>query len=339
MLKGIWDDIKDPAGRQPLVMASIPPTEELELLQLIADAQTTNYLAAAGLTVLVIEHISTLPEEIEFVWKSRLSLWSVLYVRTRYYTLVAIAIDVSFMFREIPSSNVCRYFILAEMITSTVESVSVDSILVLRVWILYNKSRWLIYFLVPLMTAEIIALLTIGTLSILPAKEYVHIGPILKGCYPATVPRLFAFYAVPLLAIATIVFLLTLYKCSEHLLRTRFAARMPIVTQFLRDGVFLFLTILVYTAVELGIWFRGRPTLVEAPIIPATALHAVLGARILLNIKNLGTGSNVDSVSTSIHLSTMSRRHRSAAARARVPWYLQTGEQSDGEGVNEEDIH
>ncbi|KAF8160538.1 hypothetical protein K438DRAFT_1859615, partial [Mycena galopus ATCC 62051] len=310
MLKGIWDDIKDPAGRKPLVMASIPPTEELELLQLIADAQTTNYLAAAGLTVLVIEHISTLPEEIEFVWKSRLSLWSVLY--TRYYTLVAIA--------EIPSSN-------SEMITSTVESVSVDSILVLRVWILYNKSRWLIYFLVPLMTGA----LNIGTLSILPAKG----GPILKGCYPATVPRLFAFYAVPLLAIATIVFLLTLYKCSEHLLRTRFAARMPIVTQFLRDGVFLFLTILVYTAVELGIWFRGRPTLVEAPIM----LHAVLGARILLNIKNLGTGSNVDSVSTSIHLSTMSRRHRSAAARARVPWYLQTGEQSDGEGVNEEDIH
>ncbi|KAF8145581.1 hypothetical protein K438DRAFT_542355 [Mycena galopus ATCC 62051] len=78
MLKGFWDDIKDPAGGKPMVMASIPPSEELELLQLIADAQTTNYLAAAGLTVLVVEHISTLPEEIEFVWKSRLSLWSVL---------------------------------------------------------------------------------------------------------------------------------------------------------------------------------------------------------------------------------------------------------------------
>ncbi|KAF8160559.1 hypothetical protein K438DRAFT_1859664, partial [Mycena galopus ATCC 62051] len=314
MLKGIWDDIKDPAGRQPLVMASIPPTEELELLQLIADAQTTNYLAAAGLTVLVIEHISTLPEEIEFVWKSRLSLWSVLYMR--YYTLAAVA--------EIPSSN-------SEMITSTVESVSVDSILVLRVWILYNKSRWLIYFLIPLMTGAYLDIfLTIGTLSILPAKG----GPILKGCYAATVPRLFGFYAVPLLAIAIIMFSLTLYKCSEHLLRAKFAVRMPIVTQFLRDGVFLFLTILVYTAVELGIWMRGRPTLVEAPIM----LHAVLGARILLNIKNLGTGSNVDSVSTSVHFSTMSRRQRSAAARARVPWYLQTGEQSDGEDVNE-DIH
>ncbi|KAF8174438.1 hypothetical protein K438DRAFT_1980193 [Mycena galopus ATCC 62051] len=220
------------------------------------------------------------------------------------------------------------------MITITVAALSVDSILVLRVWILYNKSRWLIYFLVPLMTAEIIALLTIGALSILPTKG----GPILKGCYSTTVTRLFAFYAVPLLAIAIIMFSLTFYKCSEHLLRTRFAARMPIVTQFLRDGV-LFLTILVSTTVELGIWIRGRQTLVEVPIIPAIVLHAVLGARILLNIKNLGTGSNDESVSTRIHLSTMSRRHRAARAKARVPWYLQTGEQSDKEGVNEEDIH
>ncbi|KAF8145572.1 hypothetical protein K438DRAFT_1871684 [Mycena galopus ATCC 62051] len=314
MIKGVWDGIKYPAGGQPIVMASIPPTEELELLQLIADAQTTNYLAAAGLTVLVFEHISTLPEEIEFVWKSRLSLWSLLY--TRYYTLVTVA--------EIPSSN-------AEMITITVAAVSVDSILVLRVWILYNKSRWLIYFLVPLMTAHFTRSLTIGSLSILPARG----GPILKGCYSTTVPRLFGFYAVPLLAIAIIMFSLTFYKCSEHLLRTRFAARMPIVTQFLRDGVFLFLTILVSTTVELGIWIRGRQTLVEVPIM----LHAVLGARILLNIKNLGTGSNDESVSTSIHLSTMSRRHRAARAKARVPWYLQTGEQSDEEGVNEEDIH
>ncbi|KAF8145057.1 hypothetical protein K438DRAFT_1992208 [Mycena galopus ATCC 62051] len=61
-------------------MASVSPAEELELLQLIADAQTTNYLAAAGIALLVFEHISTFSEEVEFVWKSVLSLWSVLYV-------------------------------------------------------------------------------------------------------------------------------------------------------------------------------------------------------------------------------------------------------------------
>ncbi|KAJ7838823.1 hypothetical protein B0H13DRAFT_2367223 [Mycena leptocephala] len=150
-------------------MASISPAAELELLQLIADARTTNYLAAAGITVLLFEHISTFPEEVRFVWKNRLSLWSVLYVWIRYYTLVMVLIDVSFMFREIKSSP-------TEMITCTIVSVSIECILVLRVWILYGKSRTLLYFLGPLMTVQVIAMLTIGIVSIMPVKEFLHIG-------------------------------------------------------------------------------------------------------------------------------------------------------------------
>lgn len=61
--------------------------------------------------------------------------------------------------------------------------------------------------------------------------------------YPEAVPRLFTFYAVPYLLVAFLMFSMTLYKCSQHLRGTRFS-RMPVVTLFLRDGVFLFMTIL-----------------------------------------------------------------------------------------------
>ncbi|KAJ7360736.1 hypothetical protein DFH08DRAFT_842208 [Mycena albidolilacea] len=71
-------------------MASVSPAEELKLLQLIGDSQTTNYLAAAGITVLVLEHIATFSQERKYVWKSRLSLWSLLYVWIRYFTLAII---------------------------------------------------------------------------------------------------------------------------------------------------------------------------------------------------------------------------------------------------------
>ncbi|KAJ7649831.1 hypothetical protein FB45DRAFT_1017267 [Roridomyces roridus] len=85
-------------------MATISPAaaaaQEAALLQLITDSQTTNYLA--GLTLLIIEHISTFKEEVEYVWKSRLSLWSVLYVWTRYATLIAFAIDLSYFIDTVP---------------------------------------------------------------------------------------------------------------------------------------------------------------------------------------------------------------------------------------------
>ncbi|KAF8174476.1 hypothetical protein K438DRAFT_1849001, partial [Mycena galopus ATCC 62051] len=314
-----------------LIMNSIPPGEEQELIRLISDSQATNYLAAAALTVLLLEHISTFPEEIKFVWTSRRTLWSVLYVRTSALTL-------RFMFREMQSSS-------AEMIIFSVEAVSIDCILVLRVWLLYGKSKRLLYFLhcnaVNFMESRSFSFahsMTVGIKSILPEKG----GPILKGCYAVVVPHYVGFYAVPLLAIAIIMFGLTLYKCSQHLVRVRFAASMPVISLFLRDGGFLFFAVLLYTMVEIIIWNRlgKRPSLIEAPIM----CHAVVGARILLNIKNLGTEVNDDSFGapgSSVQLSTISHRPiaRPGSAKTRVPWYLQTGEEPDGEGLDEEDMH
>jgi hypothetical protein len=58
------------------------------------------------------------------------------------------------------------------------------------------------------------------------------------------IPPLFAFYAVPLLVIAVLMFCMTLYKCSQHLLGAGLATRMPVITLFLRDGLFLFFGVL-----------------------------------------------------------------------------------------------
>ncbi|KAJ7094314.1 hypothetical protein C8R44DRAFT_989698 [Mycena epipterygia] len=304
-------------------MDSITSAEELELFQLMADAQTTNYIAAAGITLLIFEHIATFSEEVNYVWKSRLSLWSVLYVRIRYFTLIVLCVDVTFMFREMKSSNVCRAFLLAEMVTCTVVSIGVDCVMALRVWILYGKSRRLICVLIPLLTCEVIAMLTFGTLTILPLKEYLNIGPILTGCWSPTISRLFTFYAVPYLLMAILMFSMTLYKCGQHLLATGFA-RMPVVTLFLRDGVFLFMSIILYGVVEVVLWHNGRPALAQVPIIPATAINAVVGGRILLNIKNLGCQEEVDSdTMPTIRFGNLSRRNN-----AHLPWYLQTGELS-----------
>ncbi|KAJ7926708.1 hypothetical protein B0H13DRAFT_2313207 [Mycena leptocephala] len=243
-------------------MASVSPAAELELLQLIADARTTNYLAAAGMTVLLFEHISTFPEEVRFVWKNRLSLWSVLYVWIRYYTLVVVS-------------------------------------------------------------------LTIGIVSIVPVKEYLHIGQAtMRSVSKSTLTPTQTDFNGVLPGDGSSI-------CGRQLLAVRFAARMPVITLFLRDGVFLFFTIMLYTLVEIVIWTKGRQSLVEVPIIPATALHAIVGARILLNIKNLGTDQN-DTV-TSMELSNLSwHMDRPYAARMKLPWYLQTGEPSNSEELREE---
>ncbi|KAJ7649846.1 hypothetical protein FB45DRAFT_4758 [Roridomyces roridus] len=320
--------------RAAFLMATISPAaaaaQEAALLQLVTDSQTTNYLSAAGLTFLIIEHISTFKEEIRYVWQSRLSLWSVLYVWTRYFTLISLAMDVSFMFRPMRASEIrCRQFLLAEMTTSIMIIISVDCILVLRVWLLFGKGRKLLGILIPLLIVEMAGMITFGLLAILPLKDFADVGPFLNGCYSLEVPRLLTFVALPPFLMSLLMFSMTAYKCGQHLrLRSR-RAPMPMITLFLRDGVFLFLWIMLYSTAELIIWHSARPTLAEIPIVPATAVSAVLGGRILLNIKNLAYDNS--NANPTIELTTLSQQHLSAPLNRgnRIPWYLQTGEVKD----------
>ncbi|KAJ7807261.1 hypothetical protein B0H14DRAFT_3483370 [Mycena olivaceomarginata] len=45
-------------------MATVPPQELEETLGLLADARTTNELAVTALTVVVLDHIMTFPDEV-----------------------------------------------------------------------------------------------------------------------------------------------------------------------------------------------------------------------------------------------------------------------------------
>ncbi|KAJ7649820.1 hypothetical protein FB45DRAFT_1049985, partial [Roridomyces roridus] len=193
-------------------MASLLPAavaaEQATVLQLIADSQTTNYLAAANLALLILEHISTFEEEVKYVWQSRLSLWSVLYVvvcgrpdermtfltQIRYFTLISLGMDVRFMFRPMKTSERCQQYLLAQLATSTTIMFSVDCILILRVWLLFGKGKKLLVILIALLIVETACMTTFGLLAILPLKDFADVGPFLNECYSLEVPRLITFY-------------------------------------------------------------------------------------------------------------------------------------------------
>ncbi|KAK7050197.1 hypothetical protein R3P38DRAFT_2763253 [Favolaschia claudopus] len=118
--------------------------------------------------------------------------------------------------------------------------------------------------------------------------------PLLAGCYPlgdtiptlagswfiyhssvVAVPRLFAFYALP-----------PLVMCGSTILA--FGHRnAPILSIFMRDGFFWFLSLVALRVAEIIIWNRGRVTLAEIPVVPGTAATAIISARVILNLKQM----------------------------------------------------
>ncbi|KAJ7272578.1 hypothetical protein B0H12DRAFT_1091173 [Mycena haematopus] len=246
------------------------PQELKELFILLTDARTTNELAVAALTAVVLEHLVNFPDEVNLVWKSRFSISNVAYIWIRYFTLVVLCIDISFMLRAEWSDQMCQSFLLGEMVLSTIIVVSADAILVLRVWILYGRSRRFLYIMVPLIAAEIIAMITVGVFTVRPLTQYVHVGPLLGGCYSLEVPRLFTFYAVPPFVTAVLMFFMTAYKCGSALM-AHGRTETPIIAVFMRDGLFWFLALLVVSIVEIVLWDKARPTLAQIPVVPSTA--------------------------------------------------------------------
>ncbi|KAF7294202.1 Ribosomal-protein-alanine acetyltransferase [Mycena chlorophos] len=307
-------------------MARDPAEADAELqalLVLLGDARLNTYLAVAGLTVVVYEHIASLGDEVELVWKAPLSWSNIFYVdlvQLRYFTLIIIRYVAQtsavspiprgptshshllscavFAFVRFPVSiallvavtcsskylRCLKYVGWGQLTASTVVVLTADLVLAARVWILYHRSRWMLVFLLSVVALEAISMLALGWIAVLPQNKFVHVGAILPGCYPTTPPRLLTYYAIPPGAVALLMFLLTLYQYTTSIAAIG-SARTPLLTLFLRDGTYWFAIAFVLCLVEVVIWSKARPSLAQIVAIPATGGLEVVAARVLLNLK------------------------------------------------------
>ncbi|KAK7036763.1 hypothetical protein VNI00_011429 [Paramarasmius palmivorus] len=263
-------------------MAS-PPEEAAALsmfFQVIADERITNYMAAAALTVLVrllLDHRqggNTLPswppqhlttDQVELIWKRPKQMAANLFLLNRYFTILAISAHVTFMFREVKSDNL-------ELSSSIVITPVVDFVLFLRVWALYSKSKTLLYCLLPVIFVEPIIMIVLCckvVSSIKIENGFLHAGDVVKGCYPLNYSERTSYSAMVYtpLAISTVMFFLTMYKCGSQRYERRSGGatrvRTPILSLFIRDGVYWFIAVLALFITQIVIAAVARVTLGE----------------------------------------------------------------------------
>ncbi|KAJ7148513.1 hypothetical protein C8R43DRAFT_1009190 [Mycena crocata] len=272
------------------------PRESTPYEVVVADSRLTNYLAASAFTVLFIDLFSTIDEEIDFVWRRPWRVPSILYLWNRYATLLVVTICMPFLFGEIQSDKSCRSFVITEGIASTLLFGTFDLMLMLRVWILYEKSPQMAYILFPILFVEMLSMIVILLLPETYPHEFYHIGPTLCGCYikaPMMTGSSLAFYALPPLLVTFTLFILTIHKCILTLQPNK-VAELPIVTLFLRDGIVWFVVVFFFYGTEMIIWAGSRSTLTQVLIVPSLALFSLISSRFLLHTKSLSSQSEAD---------------------------------------------
>jgi len=228
------------------------------------------------------------------VWLRRKSLVKWLYIWNRYFTLAMITFCTSVFLRPTPSDASCFISQQVQGVSSTIIVCTADVILLLRIWILCERSmRTLLYVLLPMIIVELGVMLTITTLTINHLREFIHVG-FIKGCYSPDVPRYFTAYPVPSLIVSCSMFCVTVRICQRRIAASRPYHTESIAVAFLRDGVLWFLVVALINPPQIALWAWGRTTLIGVLMMPSLAAYSIIGGRVLLNMMEIAAEGACD---------------------------------------------
>ncbi|KAF9449177.1 hypothetical protein P691DRAFT_576176 [Macrolepiota fuliginosa MF-IS2] len=197
----------------------------------------------ASLAFLIYEICITLDQEIEFIWTQPNKCWvKWQYLFTRYFALFAlianrsIEMRVTMLTESLPSP--LREWFSCQVIIGGALMLSVELVLMTRVYALYKHSSSIVYIFGGLLVCEITSAV-VGVVLNYP-KTNLDSDVVLQSG-----PHSFIYFGITAIISQVVVLLLTIlkYKTAKSELR-----KSPIATLVVRDGTIAFTVILFVTA-------------------------------------------------------------------------------------------
>jgi len=116
-------------------------------LQTIEDVRTISFAGLSALALLLFDHASTIDCEVDLFWNAPWTIPKAVYFWNRYFTLLIVGFDAWVGLRHSIPISACSKIILLRNLGNAIVSIQVDLILVLRLWILYDRPRRLLWLL------------------------------------------------------------------------------------------------------------------------------------------------------------------------------------------------
>ncbi|TFK32550.1 hypothetical protein BDQ12DRAFT_728541 [Crucibulum laeve] len=287
-----------------------------QLYQLIEDGKTTDYFTAMSITLLVwarspfilryvltnrlhrYDHLMTLPDEIELIWRRRWNATGLLYVYLRELLLkllsIANTLQIWNRYASLALGCFLTSFLLRPVGSDAMESVfTIFNVSTADVVLAY-RSRSLLFGLGALLIMQFIAVFVITNKFIDSLHHFLKLGPVLNGCYATdlNLPTYMKYHLVVLMISSTIMCSLSTYRCTQSLRENGWKG-MPTMTLFLRDGVFWFIVVFAFSTAQVLISTKARPTLANVLSAPTVAVYCMAASRVLLNIKGLVASTQI----------------------------------------------
>ncbi|EMD32751.1 hypothetical protein CERSUDRAFT_118479 [Gelatoporia subvermispora B] len=204
----------------------------------LLQTRSVSYSEVAAVTVLTWDILTSISDEVEHIWSKRWTPAKVMYLISRYlpwmFQLALLAININGSTGLQFTMEQCRKWMTMQAVILQIIVTTVDVILIIRVYALYNRSHVLLACLMIACVAEIAVLCYV--LAIVTPELGFN-----RECFVISSPHFFVVYWITSLIFETVLFVLTLAKFLSALHQGWGSGQL--VQQFTRDGTWAYTVI------------------------------------------------------------------------------------------------
>ncbi|KAJ3729868.1 hypothetical protein C8R42DRAFT_177001 [Lentinula raphanica] len=250
------------------------------LEEVFRDVYATRYASLAASTIIIYDHLITLDNEFDLIWKSPWSIGKGLFIINRYYTLASVFANNYALFGTSINASVSgrRRFYHWQGWTGLIACMIAETILQMRLYALYFLNKRILCLMVGSFIITSASAATIMSIAITPSW-------------------FFSFW-IPILAFETLLCLLALIRGfrthgnSGYPVRSDLGKRL--VSLLIRDSVRYYVVMFTTYLTCLLVWVINIK-LLEVPIGFSIAFSCVLGNRVILNVRKVNQEMKEDS--------------------------------------------
>ncbi|KAF8464352.1 hypothetical protein JB92DRAFT_3064526, partial [Gautieria morchelliformis] len=216
------------------------------------------------------------------IWRGPRTLGKLLFLWTRYFGLSSLIIQVTVMSHGSLSNKFCSVFFWWEAVSVLISSVSVDIILLTRVYAVYNRNKQLLYGMVGF---QLITAATTLVLYVFYIPAGLGSPPVynLTGCASPSVSRNLGACLFPRIASEVVLCLLMLYKQWDRYRNEIGSSQFKLLVQ---DSIIYFFCTLAVHLTNLLVFYLAPRGLVLMAIGWEMGIPCTMGCRLLLNLFN-----------------------------------------------------
>jgi len=261
------------------------------LFHYLRSFQSTRLATVGSATILLYDHLITIDQEIEFVWRKDWSLLKGVFILHRYLGLGCVL----FQFYAILSPNVtdslCTFWFRWEMWGYTSIVLTTELVLLLWIFVIYDRNRQILAALSVIFATQTVALVVILAQSFTRlkssaniARDY-HILDFPNFCSLFNEPQFFSWYWLPVLIYNTAILALFIGK-SASAFRSLRDEENSLLDKLYRRSLVNFVAIFAVFFLCCVFWIVGEFSLGQIPIGFVLSFSITNSTRLLINIRH-----------------------------------------------------